>query len=121
MTDTPWKTYAEMIAEVDRGWRQTSVQELLAVAGERKAGRRIIAAIERELAAQRVGYFPTQLPTDQTAFVLLYNQDLQGVGSLLHLVRQLTETGTSTNSQIITLHALLHQLQAKPAEDATPE
>src|SRR3954467_3659494 len=43
MTDTPWKTYAEMIAEGDGGWRQTSVQELLAVAGERKAGRRIIA------------------------------------------------------------------------------
>ncbi|MFJ1552754.1 hypothetical protein [Streptomyces mirabilis] len=117
MTTTPWKTYAEIIA-AEGGLRDARVQELLAVAGERKAGRRIIEGIERELAAQGVGHFPTTLPPDQNAMVMLYSQNLQGPGRLLHLVRQLTETGTSTNSEIVTLHALLHELQSNPKQGA---
>lgn len=119
MTEKPWENYATMI-KMSGGFHQTRVLELLNVAGALTAGKRVVEGIERVLAEQRIGHFPTQLPRDQNACVLLYNQDLQGPGSLLHLVRQLTETGTSTNSQIITLNMLLHQLQPKPTEDVAP-
>ncbi|MGX1268063.1 hypothetical protein [Streptomyces phaeoluteigriseus] len=117
MTATPWETYAGIIA-AEGGYRQMRVQELLAVAGARKAGRRIVEEIERDLAAQNLGHFPTRLPTDQTACVLLYNVDQQGLGGLLHLVRKLTEAGTSINSEIATLHALLHEIQPKRNQGA---
>ncbi|MET7573356.1 hypothetical protein ABZT04_33400 [Streptomyces sp. NPDC005492] len=119
MTDTRWKNYATMV-ETDGGYRETGVFELLAVAGEQVAGARILQRIEQGLAAANIGHFPTQLPRDQNARVLLYRQDLQGPGSLLHLVRQLTETGTATASQIVTLHALLLPLRKKALEGAAP-
>ncbi|MEU2909154.1 hypothetical protein ACFYM3_16220 [Streptomyces massasporeus] len=119
MTDTRWQKYATML-ETDGGYRETGVFELLTMAGEQVAGARILERIEEGLAAASIGHFPTRLPRDQNARVLLYRRDLQGPGSLLHLVRQLTETGTATASQIITLHALLLPLRRKAMEDAAP-
>jgi hypothetical protein len=91
MTATMWKNHATMV-EFGGGYHQPTVRKLLTVAGNQAAGARIVETIERELAAQHIELFPTQIPRDQNAFVLLYNQERQGPGSLLHLVRQLTET-----------------------------
>lgn len=117
MTDARWEKYRIWI-ETDGGYRETGVYELLSMAGEQVAGARILKGIEQALAAEKIGHFPTQLPRNKDARVLLYTQDLQGPGSLLHLVRKLTETGTSTNSEIVTHHALLHQLQLNPKQGA---
>jgi hypothetical protein len=73
--------------------------------------------VEHELAAQGIGHFPTLLPTQKDAFVLLYSRHGQP-GRLLDLVRQLTETSASTNSQILTLSAMLGPLRAQAEEDA---
>ena len=112
-----WEKLA-LLVEQSGGYHEVRVLELLTWAGKQTAGSRIVQNIEEELAAQHIGHFPTRIPRNQNARVLLYNQNQQGPGGLLHLVRQLTETGTSTDLQIVTLWALLRQIQRTPREGA---
>ncbi|MET8696911.1 hypothetical protein ABZV65_30725 [Streptomyces bauhiniae] len=118
MTVTAWEGYALLFE--GHGHRMVRVQELLAVAGHRKAGARILESIEEALAHQEIRHFPTRLPRDQTALILLYRQDQQGVGALLDLVRQLTESGHATGPEITFLHMLVHHAQRGFGEGAAP-
>lgn len=120
MTEALWETYAATV-ELSGGYRNTTVQELLAVAGKKAAGARIVETIEQELAAQNIGHFPPKIPRDQTARVLLYNQARPGLGTILHMVRQLSEGHASvedSNRRIVGLSMLLDAIQERSSKDA---
>jgi hypothetical protein len=104
-----WNGYAKAI-EAGGGFHATTVRELLTVAGKQAAGARIVEDIEQQLADVHVGHFPTSIPRDQNARVMLYNQDRPGLGVVLHLVRRLAEgdsQGTTEAIQILQLETLL--------------
>ncbi|MFJ4988790.1 hypothetical protein ACIP9H_33940 [Streptomyces sp. NPDC088732] len=90
MTATAWDNLPEMLS-VSGGYVVWNVSELLALAGARAAGARIVEGIERELAAHDVGHFPTSIPRNKNASVLLYSKTQPNLGSILHQARQLTE------------------------------
>ena len=117
-----WSNYATMI-EMGGGYHDTKVHELLTVAGRQAAGARIVEDIERELEENNIGHFPTRLPRDQTARVLLYKKDSAGLGFLLHVVRQLADgtaaVGQETNQQVVQLAVLLNGLRAAAAAKTT--
>ncbi|MFD4763252.1 hypothetical protein ACFWOJ_31690 [Streptomyces sp. NPDC058439] len=123
MSDERWTTYALMIEKIGT-YRNTKVSELLSVAGRGKAGARIVEDIEQNLAAVNIGHFPPQIPRDQNARVLLYNQDRAGLGFVMHMVRQLAEgqgpAGATADEQIRGLSMLLDAHRLAPKEDAAP-
>ncbi|MFI7299293.1 hypothetical protein [Streptomyces sp. NPDC050121] len=109
------------------GYLRWTVEELLVFAGAKAAGVRVVAGIERELAARSIGHFPSKLPRDRNARVLLYTHDQPGLGAVLHLVRQLAEeqatADTTTNDQILMLSTLLDGYQRaseRAPQDAAP-
>ncbi|MCD9904597.1 hypothetical protein LUR56_39985 [Streptomyces sp. MT29] len=104
MTESVWERYAEMI-EFGGGFHHARVSELLGIAGRKAAGARIIEDIMEQLAAHGIGHLPPSLPRDQTAGVLLYNQNRPGLGEVLHLTRQLAEN-TSTDPNIVNVQVL---------------
>ncbi|WP_108934671.1 hypothetical protein [Streptomyces ardesiacus] len=120
---TVWDGY-RMWLEKDGYYRDTTVGELLMVAGKQKAGVQIVATIEQEMAAHKIGHLPTSLPRDKHARVLVYDQEGPGIAVVMHLIREMVEqrssTGATTDQQVITLNMLLQPFRQLPKNDSTP-
>ncbi|WP_328406461.1 hypothetical protein OHS70_38545 (plasmid) [Streptomyces sp. NBC_00390] len=117
-TVTAWDDLPQLI-DSEGGFVRWQLRELLPLTGTTKAMRRVVAGIQKQLAAQRIGHLPPALPCNGTAEILLYNQDKPNLGTALHLARQLAEgqtpENTSTNDQVKVLDKLLSMYRVRPS------
>ncbi|WP_331763602.1 hypothetical protein OH738_40790 (plasmid) [Streptomyces hirsutus] len=120
---TAWDGYRVWL-EKDGHYRTTTVGELLLVMGKQRAGVQIVAEIEQDMAAHKIGHLPTGLPRDKHARVLVYNQEGPGIAVVMHLIRELVEgrssIGATTDEQITMLDMLLKPYRQFPEKDTTP-
>jgi hypothetical protein len=122
MTATQWKPLPAnlpMLIEHTGGFVEWNVEMLLNLVGAKAAGVRIIERLEQELAALDIGHLPARLPRDRARPVLLYNQDRPGLGTLLHLTRQLATNpepadDAETDAKVRLLAMLLGACQKGP-------
>lgn len=127
MTTMQWRTLPAnlpTLVDASGGFVEWNVEVLLNLVGAKAAGARIIERLEQELAALDIGHLPTRLPHNRTRPVLLYNQDRPGLGTLLHLTRQLAMNpqpadDTETDRKVRLLAMLLEACQ-KQQGDSEP-
>ncbi|MFD6593534.1 hypothetical protein ACFWFH_08625 [Streptomyces coelicoflavus] len=120
---TAWDGYRMWLAQ-EGHYRTTTVGELLMVMGKQRAGVQIVADIERDMAAHKIGHLPAKLPRDKHARVLVYDQQGPGIAVVMHLIRELGEgrssTGATTDEQVTMLAMLLERYRPVPEKGTTP-
>ncbi|MGW0562909.1 hypothetical protein ACWDZ4_20375 [Streptomyces sp. NPDC003016] len=121
LTTTPnaWDDLPEAI-ERNGGYLPMDVLTLRNLDGAGSAKVHVVARIEYELASRKIGHLPSGIPRDQHAKVLLYNQDRDNIGLVLHLVHQLAQGRSDTATNATQLVSLLNlRLAATDTTGAT--
>ncbi|MGW2539758.1 hypothetical protein ACWC5I_02540 [Kitasatospora sp. NPDC001574] len=113
LAGNPWAALALEISHTG-GFRLWDVERLVRTAGAQRAGSRVIEGIEQHLADNRLGHFPSRLPTDSTCKVLLYGKSDLNIGYVLSLVHTLAteDVNEDTNAQLHRLDLLLQSITA---------
>ncbi|GAA2462977.1 hypothetical protein [Streptomyces lavendulocolor] len=107
------------------GFMRMSVRALRQLDGAGALKVNVVARIESELAARKIGHLPSAIPRDQDTVVLLYNQDKNNLGLVLHLAHQLArgrgDDGQPASTLVSTLDLALQQYRsAVPTPGAKP-
>lgn len=112
------------LIEVSGGAVEWPVATLLGFVGAKAAGVQILKSLEQDLAALGIGHLPVRLPNAGKRRVLLYVQDRPGIGSVMHLTRQLATnqpTDDAETDEVVSRLATLLSAQQKAIEKAARE